>query len=125
MLAPMPTHLVPMLHVPDVPAAMRWYASIGFAIRAVHEEPGCAVDWASLTLDGCEVMLASGGAANAAPRRGADLYLRVSGVAEWFARIAGTADVVEGVHETFYGTREFIIRDPNGFWLIFGEPLAG
>jgi hypothetical protein len=31
--------------------------------------------------------------------------------------------LVEDLHETFYGTREFIIRDCNGFWITFGEPI--
>ena len=30
-------------------------------------------------------------------------------------------DVVEGPHDTFYGMREFIIRDLNRFWITFGK----
>jgi hypothetical protein len=30
---------------------------------------------------------------------------------------------VEGLHDTFYGMREFIIRDLNRFWITFGSPL--
>jgi len=29
---------------------------------------------------------------------------------------------VEGLHDTFYGMREFIIRDLNRFWITFGQP---
>ena len=31
-------------------------------------------------------------------------------------------EIREGVHDAFYGMREFIIRDVNGFWITFGEP---
>ena len=30
--------------------------------------------------------------------------------------------MVEDLHDTFYGMREFIIRDLNGFWITFGQP---
>jgi hypothetical protein len=33
-------------------------------------------------------------------------------------------EVMERVHDTFYGMREFIIRDLNGFWITFGQDLA-
>ena len=33
-------------------------------------------------------------------------------------------DVVEDPHDAFYGMREFIIRDLNGFWMTFGQPTA-
>jgi hypothetical protein len=29
---------------------------------------------------------------------------------------------VEDPHDTFYGMREFIVRDNNGFWITFGQP---
>lgn len=41
-----------------------------------------------------------------------------------FARLAGRVEVVEALHDTAYGVREFIIRDCNRFWLTFGEPKA-
>ena len=31
------------------------------------------------------------------------------------------ATIVEGLHDTFYGMREFIIRDVNRFWLTFAQ----
>jgi hypothetical protein len=32
--------------------------------------------------------------------------------------------MIEALHNTFYGMREFIIRDLNGFWITFGEPVG-
>lgn len=74
-----------MIHVPDVRAAVAWYEAIGFVTRAVHEEAGCPMDWASL----------------------------------WY----GATEVIEGLHCTGYGMREFIIRDLNGFWITFGQQV--
>jgi len=33
----------------------------------------------------------------------------------------GKISIVEDLHDTFYGMREFIIRDCNGFWITFGQ----
>ena|SRR5215469_3616821 len=33
------------------------------------------------------------------------------------------AALTEDLHDTFYGKREFIIRDLNRFWITFGPPM--
>lgn len=119
----MPAEIVPMLHVPDVKAAVDWYVSIGFVVRATHEESGCPMDWASLTFGVSEVMLSTGGKPASTPRRDADLYIQVDDLEERYRTIAPKACIVETPHETEYGMQEFIIKDLNGFWLTFAEPL--
>jgi hypothetical protein len=118
----MPPTVMPMLHVPDVRTTAHWYASIGFTIRAVHEELG-VINRASLALGQSEVMLDSGGHVSTAGRRDVDLYIAVSDVEEAFARVTPLAELVEALHDTEYGMREFIVRDCNGFWLTFGQPI--
>jgi hypothetical protein len=113
-----------MLHVPDVKATALWYQSLGFTLRATHEEPGCPMDWASLTFGASEVMFTAGGQPASAPRREVDLYIRTDDLGACFQSLASQAELVEGLHETEYGMREFIIKDLNGFWLTFGQPLV-
>lgn len=112
-----------MMHVPDVKAAVAWYESIGFKTRATHEEPGCPMDWASLLLGASELMLSDGGKPPSSFRRDFDLYIHVNDVEERFQNVAPKAELVEALHETEYGMREFIIRDLNGFWITFGQPM--
>ena len=112
-----------MVNVPDVRATVAWYESIGFAVRATHEEPGCPMDWASLFLGTSEVMLSAGGKPASSPRRDVDLYVHVDDVDQRYEAIAQKAEVLEAPHPTEYGMREFIIKDLNGFWLTFGQPL--
>jgi len=119
----MTARAVPMFHVPDVAATADWYASIGFAVRDRGSDGG-AVVWASMTFGDSEVMLNAGGKASDAARREVDLYVHVDDVDAAFARIAPKAEVVEGLHDTFYGMREFIIRDCNRFWITFGQRVA-
>jgi uncharacterized glyoxalase superfamily protein PhnB len=114
--------IVPMLHVADVAASVRWYQAIGFELRATHEEGGSAMDWAKLTFGESELMLTSGGTPPSQPRREADLYIYVEDLVGLHQRIASKVEVVEDLHDTFYGMQELIVRDPNGFWLTFARP---
>jgi uncharacterized glyoxalase superfamily protein PhnB len=119
-----PEKVTPMLHVPDVKATADWYASIGFNIVRLAQEDGDGGEttWALLRLGESEVMLNCGGKVSDAWRREVDLYVHCDDVNAMRSRIAGKGSLVEDVHDTFYGMREFILRDCNGFWITFGQP---
>lgn len=121
---PMPQTVTPMLHVPDVQAAIDWYVGLGFALNASGSD-GHDVIWASLSYGGSEIMLNAGEALRAARRREADLYIRTDNVDDLYVRLRDRAEVVEQPHDTFYGMHELIIRDLNGFWITFGRPVEG
>jgi hypothetical protein len=93
-----------MIHVPDVRATVEWYASIGFAVSDTYEDGGDGLSFALLSCGTSEVMFNAGG----------NLYLRLK----------DRVEVVEGLHDTFYGMREFILRDLSRFWVTFGQELA-
>ena len=52
-----------------------------------------------------------------------DLYIYTDDVDGLYVRLKDRVDVVEALHDTFYGMREFIIRDINRFWITFGQPV--
>jgi uncharacterized glyoxalase superfamily protein PhnB len=114
---------IPMFHVPDVDATVAWYVSIGFEVRDRFSGDGDGA-WAAITFGESEVMLNSGGRPSTADRREVDLYLLVNDVDARFPEIAAKAEIVEAPHDTFYGMREFTVRDCNGFWITFGHPIA-
>ena len=112
--------VVPMIHVPDVRGTVDWYKSVGFQVVRTNEVDG-EMDWAKLTFGKSEVMFSAGGKSSSADRREVDLYITRNGVDELFQRLEKLAAVVEKPYDTFYGMREFTIRDCNGFWITFGE----
>ena len=112
-----------MIHVPDVKTTVDWYVSIGFRFHRWNEEDG-EVNWALVSLDESEVMFQAGGKASDAWRREFDLYIHVEDVNELAGRIRDKVDVVEDVHDTFYGMQEFIVRDVNRFWITFAQPVG-
>jgi uncharacterized glyoxalase superfamily protein PhnB len=115
--------VVPMIHVEDVRASVEWYKGIGFTVRGTNEPDG-EMDWASLVLGNAEIMLTAGGSASADDRREVDLYIRTNDVDSLYDQLKGWVEVRIGLNNTFYGTREFIVRDLNGFWVTFGQELG-
>jgi uncharacterized glyoxalase superfamily protein PhnB len=110
-----------MIHVVDVSAAIKWYSSIGFQLVRQNHEDG-EVNWAKLSFGNSEVMLSAGGKPSSDHRREVDLYITIENVDELFRQLKDRVQIVEDPHDTFYGMREFIVRDNNGFWITFGQP---
>jgi uncharacterized glyoxalase superfamily protein PhnB len=119
----MAQRVTPMIHVPDVRKAVDWYTSIGFSMIGTGEDDGEVV-WAELSFGDGRLMFSAGGRPSAADGREVDLYVHIQNVDEKRRQLEGRAEIREDLHDTFYGMREFIIRDLNGFWITFGEPVA-
>jgi len=114
---------VPMIHVPEVRATVEWYQSIGFSVINTYGDDGDGLSFALLSFGRSLVMFNEGGKPSTSFRREADLYVYADRVDETYERLKGRVDVVETPHDTFYGMREFIIRDLNRFWVTFGQPI--
>ena len=117
----MPRRVQTMIHVPDVCATADWYRDkLGFTIIDLGSD-GQDVIFGRLSLDGIDVLLSAGGRLSDAARRDIDLFIQTDDVERDRASIPRDVEIVEPIHDTFYGMREFIIRDPNGFWITFGQ----
>lgn len=114
--------VTPMIHVPDVRATIEWYQSIGFVLVGTDEEYG-DLHWALLAFGDSEVMFNAGGRHSAADRREVDLYVETENVDDLYRRLKERVTIREAPHDTFYGKREFIVRDVNGFWVTFGQKI--
>lgn len=112
---------VPMIHVPNVRATVDWYHDIGFTVIDTYDNGGDGLSFAILSFGSSEVMFNQGGHPSTRGRREVDLYVYTDKVDELYHRLEDRVEVVEKPHDTFYGMREFIIRDLNGFWLTFAH----
>ena len=56
-------------------------------------------------------------------KREVDLYVYTEEIDGLHDRIRDRVELVEGPHNMFYGMREVIIRDLNGFWITFGQEV--
>lgn len=119
--AAVPRAATPMIHVPDVRATAAWYETIGFTVLETFGDGGEGLSFAILTAGSTRLMLNQGGRPSTAERREVDLYVDVDQVDQLFASVRDRVQVVAEPNDTDYGMREFIIRDPNGFWITFGQ----
>lgn len=114
--------VVPLLHVPDVRSTALWYIRIGFELHRIREQNG-TMSWALLTYENSELMIDSFGKPSDAPRRDLDLYIYTRDVQRRRNSLPPQVEIIEDLHNTDYGMCELILRDPNGFWITFGQAL--
>jgi uncharacterized glyoxalase superfamily protein PhnB len=114
--------VLPMIHVPDVRATVDWYQNIGFKVIDTYGNEGEGLSFAMLSFGSSEVMFSQGGQPSARDRREVDLYVYSDDVDDLYGRLKEQVEVVQSPHDTFYGMREFIVRDLNRFWITFGQP---
>jgi uncharacterized glyoxalase superfamily protein PhnB len=116
--------VTPMIHVPDVSATVEWYKNIGFTVSATYGNERGGISFAVLSFGSSMVYFSQGGRLSKQHRREVDLYTYTTGVDDLFNSFKDRVEVIEGLHDTFYGMREFIIRDLNGFWITFAQDSA-
>lgn len=108
----------PVLGADDIGAAVSYYRNVlGFAEGWTRGTPTAV---AQVTRDDVEVHLM--------PRRGAgglgSVYLYVNGVDALYAEVrARGGNVVEPLGNRPSGMRDFVVRDPTGNMLAFGESI--
>jgi uncharacterized glyoxalase superfamily protein PhnB len=112
-----------MMRVVDLAETIAWYERAGFVVVRTNETDG-VLDWAMLGFGEGRVMFNVGGVRVAEDRRDVDLYVNTANVDDLWSKLRGHVEVREEPHETFYGMRELIVRDPNGFWVTFAEPVT-
>jgi len=109
------------------PCVKFWVDSMGFE-KTAEVPDGDRVAFAMLQKGGAEIMYqtyASVGKDNPHPdmlaRRGPTfLYIEVDDLAATMSAAAGS-EVVMAERTTFYGSREFVIKDPAGHFVTFAQ----
>ena len=118
--------IMPALRYHDAPAAIEWLCNvIGFERHAIFPGDNGTVAHAELTLDGGMIMLGSErddeygrgfkspGALGGVETCGA--YIVVPDADAVYARAAAAgATIVRPMEDTHYGSREFVMKDPEG-----------
>ena len=119
----------PVFLVGDIAATIRWYqANLGFSARAVPASPPHA--FGILENDDVVIMLQQLDGYRKPGLYGErdggvwDVYVRTEGVRELFRKLSALPDVeiLEPLCPQEHGAIEFVVRDPNGYVLVFGEP---
>jgi len=128
------------LIVADVTRTVDWYLEVlGFQFTvgvvegtedSVFEATGQPLGFAMLKRDAVELMFQSHASVavelpdmKPATGNGVALYIDVDDVDELHAELSEHVDIVVGLNNTFYGAREFHLRDCNGMIVGFAQRL--
>ena len=111
--------LVPMLQTLDMSGTRRWYESVlGFRCDSAQGE-----DWCRLVRDSVELMFMRN-AHLGAPHATATQFIYVDDIMALWNSIKDRCPAEWGPERMSYGMIEFAIKDPNGYLLSFGQPVA-
>ena len=121
--------LTPNLMVQNVNDTVHYYQeNLGFTLLETVPKEG-PLDWAMLKRNEVVIMFQSKRSmAKDLPRfekqnpgGGFTLYVKMEGVHELYYELLETAEIISEIEDTFYGTTEFSITDPNGYVITFSE----
>ncbi|MBP7057063.1 bleomycin resistance family protein [Candidatus Gracilibacteria bacterium] len=124
--------IIANLMVEDVDATLLWYKTV-FAAEMVAAVPYTADDtrfqWAMIGLGKAQLMFQLRASLEeelpilAGKKLGGSfsLYIKTEAVSSLHDALQGKVEILEPLHETFYGSHEFAIKDCNGYVLVFAE----
>ena len=125
--------LTPNLMVEDISQTINYYHGVlAFDTVDTVPESGDELVWARMKKGDVEIMFQEeDNLKNELPEirhekigGGTTLFIQMSGIQEYYDYLYSSADIVVQLKETFYGMKEFTIRDINGYYLTFAEPIA-
>lgn len=122
--------LTPNIMVPDVNEAVRWYQEkLGFKFANEQGSLDEPQEWAVVKSDDIQIYFQKidslvkempvlkdmniGGSLT--------FYIKVEDIQSLYDSIKEKVEIVREMRETFYGAKEFAIRDLNGYVLVFSE----
>ena len=121
----MPSTVIPCLRYADAPKMIDWLCeTLGFERKMVMEDGSGGVGHAELTLGGGMIMLGSAredgfgklqSSAQALGGNSQSAYVVVADADAAYAKVtAAGGEIVRGLVDQEYGSREFSLRDPEG-----------
>jgi uncharacterized glyoxalase superfamily protein PhnB len=122
--------LIPNLMVEDVNYTVDYYENILGCFELIATDPKEGkFDWAMMRSEEADIMFQSreslGGVIPDFKNKeiGATLviYIEVDNVEELYNLIKNKVDVIEKINTTSYGMKEFLVRDCNGYILVFAQ----
>jgi uncharacterized glyoxalase superfamily protein PhnB len=121
--------LTPNLVVSNVEKSLEFYRDLlGFTVAMTVPEAPPLV-FAGVQSGGVEIFLNAPGPAieeypdfaNRPVGGTLTLYIEVQGIKQLFDSLRTRVDVVKPLEKKFYGVTEFVIQDPDGYLITFGE----
>lgn len=123
-------NIVPFLNYDDAPAALDWLTeAFGFERTEVHEGENGKIVHAEMRFADGLIMLGSAGRNELGMKTAKELGAVNQGIyaivddgidVHYERAVAAGAEIVLPLHDTDYGSREYVVRDPEGNLWSFG-----
>lgn len=114
--------ITPMLPVSSMPASVKFYEKLGFAVEKRNDD----WRWAMLRFGECRLMVDESINVHSSGPRSSVLYLYLDDVSEFHEQVRRNGLTLPDLEVTFYGLTELRIEDPDGNRLWIGQdPSAG
>ncbi len=117
------SRIVPALLVTDMGQTLAFYRQLGFELTGCHPDP-VRPTWAEVSRAGATFQFHTEPphGTPTTPVCSGTFYLFPGSVVALAAELRGKVDFAWGPEVMEYGTREFAVRDPNGYYIAFTEP---
>ena len=121
----------PNLIASDVNKTVDYYVkTLGFSLIASVPEKG-VYNWAMLMRDGITMMFQSLSSLKedlpelkiSSKGSPGTFYIKVKGLDSLYETLKGKAEITVDMRTTFYGAREFAVKDLDGYYLMFAEDV--
>ena len=119
----------PVLHVKSVEPSMKfWTERFGFK-KTIEVPEGDHLGFVALENETVEVMYQTYSGMQADPEnplaKAADqgpsfLFMEVADISS-VANALNGAEIVQPIHDTFYGSKEIVVKEPGGHFVIFAQ----
>lgn len=125
--------LAPNVIVDDANKAVEFYTNLlGFRLVASVPETG-TFNWAMVQRDGVVIMFQTLASIQEdlpslrIEKKGSlgTFFIRVANLEEYYKQLKGTVEIADDFRTTFYGMKEFTVKDLNGYFLTFAEEAGG
>ena len=119
---------IPMLPSDSIEETQRFYHEVlGFEVAGSRYEQG-GLEWIRLHAGQAQIMFYSPMASGDMPPEISTpasmiLYFQLDDLPALHAQLKAAGHAVSDIGVTFYGMQEFEMSDPNGYTLMFGEPI--
>ncbi len=116
--------------VDDVNKTVDFYMDILCCFDLVASNPGKGkFEWALVTCEDNDIMFQSRDSLTGSIPEFSNMetggtmviYIETENAVEIYNRIKNKVEVIKGIYKTDYGAVEFIVRDCNGYILVFAE----
>jgi uncharacterized glyoxalase superfamily protein PhnB len=123
--------LSPNLISESVNGSVEFYTKhLGFTLIASVPEQGI-YDWAMIQRDNVSLMFQSlpslqqdmPGLGLTAKGSLGTFFIKMKGIEELYNSVKGKVEISLDMRTTFYGMKEFVVKDPDGYFMCFAEEV--